>query len=163
MNTILNTIKTLTAFLLLIAVPRLAESASSAEIQSCIQNIQEKWAMNTTLSWTGNTRHNTNCSLFIESEGSTLNLSAVGETLNIVFSLGNPSEDTVQTLQSCKVDKEKLHLVFEEKKVGTFEKREQVQLTLLKRQGKKMSMILSKRERRILQPAQHSSLICHLN
>lgn len=163
MNTIINTIKTITAFLLLIAVPQLAESAVSSEIQTCIQSIQEKWSMNTSQTWTGSTRHETNCSLFIESQGNTLNLSAVGEPLNIGFSLGNSDASVTQTLQSCKVDKEKIHLVFEEKKDGTFEKRDQVQLTLLKRQGKRMSMILSKRERRILQPALHSSLICHLN
>lgn len=164
MLVLLKTLSTVASFLIVMAVPQLAKAQSEVDLNSCLEKIQTSWpALKTDTLLEGNTRHNTPCQLSLQINPEALEVTATGTPLQVNFELGSPNPKVDQTLLACKVDKEKLHVVFEEKLDGSFEKRDRVQMTLLKRHGKGLSLILSKREMRILRPAQHTSLICHLN
>lgn len=152
------------AFIALVAAPQIVKAESEIDLQECLNKIQSSWpVIKSETLLEGNTRHNTSCQLSLQMTQNTLDVSAVGNPLQVNFSLGQHDPKIQQSLLACKVDKEKLHIVFEEKQDESFEKRDRIQMTLLKRHGKGLSLILAKREMRILRPAQHTSLICHLN
>ncbi|MFN8790344.1 MAG: hypothetical protein ACK5Y2_02700 [Bdellovibrionales bacterium] len=162
----IKTTATVMAFWAIMTVPQLIQAQSELSISDCLKQIQSHWATKVVGQLEGNTRHNTSCQLDVQISQASLDVMAVGNPLQIQFSLlATPKKDekSEQTLVTCKVDKEKLHLVFEEKQEGAFEKREHVQMTLLKRHGQGLSLILAKREMKLFRLSQHSNLICHLN
>ncbi len=155
-----TTIRTALAFFLMVAAPQLVKAQ---DVAACLGLIAQSWPLAAKAEFRGETRHKTGCQLNLQQTGLTLNVEAIGNPLHIQFALGNPSPEVEQNLLSCKVDKEKLHIVLEEKYLESFERRDRTQLTLLKRHGKGFSMILSKKETRLLRPNQQSNLICHLD
>jgi hypothetical protein len=148
-----------TAFLALTLLPQTLMADTS--VDDCISSIQSQWSTLSGRLLTGETRHKTKCQLDVTMSPGGLSLHAEGPPLDIQFSLGL-SKDSQQLIQHCKVDKEKIHLVFEDIGHGKNDKHEKVQLTLLKRQGTGWSMILSQRKLRVLQHTQQNNLICHI-
>jgi hypothetical protein len=164
------------AFLLLTALPcvgraeepnRNKKADQATDIQSCLSMIEKQWfsgkSPSQSLKLVGSTRYETSCEMTLHLSPDALQVSALGAQHAIDFDFAESSQHETQILQTCRVDKEKLHIVFEEKTSDNFEKRERVQMTLLKRHGKGISLILSKRENKILRPLQQNSLICHLD
>ena len=165
----MNTFFITLAFAFMAISPRLvkAETAPTpteiTDVRECLRIIQTTWIPQSDISLSGKTRTETPCKLSMSVSTSRLAVQAEGAPLSVAFELKESAGAETTTLQACRVDKEKLHIVFEEKPTNDFEKRERVQMTLLKRQGSGLSLILSKRENKILRPLQQSSLICHLN
>lgn len=157
----LKSVMTAIGFLILVSLPQMVK-AQDPDVQKCLTQLRQNWFPHMITQFRGQTRHETNCSVRFDLTTKSFNVLASGNPLQVEFTLGDVP-DTEQTIESCRVDKEKIHLVFEEKPAEQYEKRERVQLTLLKRQGKGISMILSKREMKLLRPSQQSNLICHLN
>lgn len=151
---------TLFSFIILIFSPQ-ALTAATSDIRDCLTKVQLHWPQLSLKTLSGETRHKTNCALEVKASPSSLEILAEGEPLEIQFTLGN-LENWKQTLQSCKVDTEKLHLVFEQKSRDSFERKEKIQLTLLKRKGLGLSMILSQKQLKVFMPVNQSNLICHL-
>jgi hypothetical protein len=149
-------------FMLMTILPR-AVKAETSDLKQCLRDIQTYWVNQTSAHYTGHTRMDTPCDLNMTLSPSSLKVSATGAPLSVNFEMKESNTEETLSLESCRVDKEKIHFVFEEKIVNDFEKRERVQMTLLKRQGNGLSLILSKRENKILRPLQQNSLICHLN
>lgn len=137
--------------------------AETTDVKQCLHDIQTYWLKNSSIHYKGHTRIDTPCELLMTLSPESLSVQAAGTPLSVSFELKGSSPDETRTLQTCRVDNEKIHFVFEDKTTNDFEKRERVQMTLLKRHGKGLSLILSKRENKILRPLQQSSLICHLN
>lgn len=167
------------SFLLSVAIPQVGRAEVSSritqsskrpdqafEIASCLELIEKQWfagkSSSQSLRLTGSTRHETACEMVMNLSPDSLQVSAMGSQNSIQFNFADSTHNEIRTLQTCRVDKEKLHIVFEERTTSTLEKRERIQMTLLKRHGKGLSLILSKRENKILRPLQQSSLICHL-
>jgi hypothetical protein len=164
----LKTALTTFAFMLLTILPR-GVMAETTDIKQCLRDIQVYWLNSSPIHVKGETRTETPCELMMNINATTLTVHAAGGTpsqdnrLEVSFGLKESSGDETRTLQTCRVDNEKIHFAFEEKTSSDFEKRERVQMTLLKKHGKGLTLILSKRENKILRPLQQSSLICHLN
>jgi hypothetical protein len=150
-------------FIFITSVPRVLW-ADTTNIKQCLRDIQNYWVPKTSRSTflKGHTRTDLPCELKLELSHNALKVSAHGDPMMIEFVLQESNGKESRSLQSCKSDKEKMHLVFEQRTSEDFEKRERVQMTLLKRAGHGISLILSKRENKILRPLQQSSLICHL-
>lgn len=146
----------------LIALPRGA-MADTTDIKQCLRDIQVYWLNNSSIQLNGHTRTDSPCVLRMNLTSTSLNVQAAALSDSVAFELKNSQGQETRTLQTCRVDKEKIHFVFEERTSSDFEKRERVQMTLLKGHGKGLSLILSKRENKILRPLQQSNLICHLN
>lgn len=149
-----------TAFLALTLLPQTLLADST--VVDCLASIQKQWPSLSDRILTGETRHKTKCQLDVEILPDQISVRAEGPPLDIQFALG-PHLDSLQKIHQCKVDKEKIHLVFEDIGIGKNEKHEKVQLTLLKRQGPGWSMILSQRKLKVFQHTQQNNLICHLN
>lgn len=149
-------------FALITALPR-GVKAETLTISDCLRDIQTNWVTQKIVQYKGQNRTETSCELQMSLSKTGLKVVAVGLPHYISFELKDSTEIETRTLQTCRMDNEKFHLVFEEKTSNDFEKRERVQMTLLKRHGKGISLILSKRENKILRPLQQSNLICHLN
>jgi hypothetical protein len=137
--------------------------ADTIDIKECLREIKANWIKQSPTLLTGHTRFDTPCKLMMDISNTALKVQAEGTPLTVDFTLQSSQSDETTELEACKVDKEKIHVVFEEKPLSDFEKRERVQMTILKRTGGALSLILSKRENKILRPLQQSSLICHLN
>ena len=150
------------AFLFATALPQLVK-ANTTDLHQCLQDMKTNWFKQSTSFYKGQTRTETPCELAMELTSTSLTVRAVGLPHNITFLLKASDEEQSRTLQSCRVDKEKFHLVFEEKTIKDSEKRDRVQMTLLKRHGNSLSLILNKRENKVFRPLQQTSLICHLN
>jgi hypothetical protein len=148
-----------TVFLALTLLPQTLMAETS--VQDCVSSVQSQWSTLFSRVLSGETRHQTKCQLDVTLSSGRLDIHAEGPPLDIQFSLGL-SENSQQSIQQCKVDKEKIHLVFEDIGHGKNEKHEKVQLTLLKRQGSGLSMILSQRKLKVFQHTQQNNLICHL-
>lgn len=148
-----------TAFLALTLLPQTLMAEIS--VQDCVSSIQKTWPSLSNQILSGETRHQTQCQLDFNMSPGRLDIHAEGPPLDIQFSLG-ASADSLQLVQHCQVDKEKIHLVFEENGIGKSDKNEKVQLTLLKRQGTGWSLILSQRKLKVFQYTQQNNLICHL-
>lgn len=147
------------AFIALTLLPQILMAEVS--VQDCVASIHSTWPTLSKRALVGETRHKTDCRLDAEISEGRFEVQAEGSPLNIQFSLGE-SKNSQQHIHFCKVDKEKIHLVFEEVGTGRNDKNEKTQLTLLKRQGTGWSMILSQRKLKVLQHTQHNNLICHL-
>jgi hypothetical protein len=158
----LKTAITTLAFIFLTVLPR-GVMAETTDIKQCLRDIQVYWLNKSPVHFKGQTRTETPCELLMNINATTLTVHAAGAPLSVSFGLKESNGEETRTLQTCRVDNEKIHFVFEERTSADFEKRERVQMTLLKRHGKGISLILSKRENKILRPLQLSSLICHLN
>lgn len=150
------------AFAALTVLPQ-AVKAEITDIKQCVSAIHTHWLQAAQTVYSGHTRMETPCQLKMNLSSSSLSVEASGTPLTVSFVFAPSEGETTRTLQNCKVDKEKIHFVFEERSSQDFEKRDRVQMTLLKRHGKGLSLILSKRENKLLRPLQQSSLICHLN
>lgn len=147
------------AFFALTLVPQTLLADST--ISNCLATLQKQWPNLSDRILTGETRHKTKCQLEVEILPEQMSLRAEGPPLDIQFTLGS-NQDSLQTIHQCKIDKEKIHIVFEDVGSGKNEKHEKVQLTLLKRQGPGWSMILSQRKLKVFQHTQQNNLICHL-
>ncbi len=150
------------AFAALTVLPQ-AVKAEIKSINECVSAIQSHWLPASKATYAGHTRMQTPCTLKMNLAQNSLSVDADGTPLSVDFELAPSQGETTRTLQTCKVDKEKLHFVFEEISSNGFEKRDRVQMTLLKRHGSGLTLILSKRDNKLLRPLQQSSLICHLN
>ena len=131
------------AFALMTVLPQSA-FADTTDIQQCLRDVQVYWLNTPTSSLTlaGKTRaEDTSCSLQMTLTDGSLSVFAQGEPLIIPFVLKKSDAEMTRTLESCRADKEKLHIVFEEKNENEFEKRRKFQMTFLKRQGKGLSLI----------------------
>lgn len=155
--------RSIAAIFLLMSILPCGVNAETTDVKQCLHDIQSYWLKNTPVHYKGHTRIDTLCELLMNLSSDSLSVQAVGTPLSVSFELKGSSSDETRTLQTCRVDNEKIHFVFEDKTTNDFEKRERVQMTLLKRHGNGLSLILSKRENKILRPLQQSSLICHLN
>ena len=144
-------------FLVLSLLPQ-SVKADETSIKDCLMQIETHWSFLSGQELTGRTRHQTDCTLKVESSKTELNLQAAGHPLYVQSTLDRNSK-----IQFCKVDKEKLHLVFERSGENAFERKEKVQITLLKKQGSGLSLIFSQRQQKVLNPTQMNNLICHLN
>lgn len=151
------------AFLVTTALPQVVKAEATTDLKQCLQDIRAYWINQSPVHLKGHTRNETPCEINLNLSSSSLDVQAAGNPLQISFSLQESTTEETRTLQSCRVDKEKLHIVFDEKTTGDFTKRERVQMTLLKRHGKGLSLILNKRENKMLRPLLQTSLICHLN
>jgi hypothetical protein len=138
-------------------------ASQTQDLKTCLRLIEKNWLgpKGALLSLRGSTRVETNCSLEMDLTPERLQVIAWGDPQSIQFRLAPSTATQTRDLQTCRVDREKIHVVFEEKTSLDFEKRERVQMTLLKRPKKGISLILSKRENKIWRPLQQSSLICH--
>ena len=144
-------------FLALSLLPQ-SVKADENSTKGCLTQIRLHWSFLFDHELNGRTRHQTDCALKIDSSMTELNLQAAGHPLYIQSTLDQNSK-----IQSCKAEKEKLHLVFERSGENAFERKEKVQITLLKKQGNGLSLILSQRQQKILNLTQMNNLICHLN
>lgn len=151
---------TLLAFAMMVLLPQ-SLRAEVTDVKACLALIQTHWSHLNNKPLTGETRHKTQCAADLKLHKDAFVFEAVGDPLEVHFQLGaSPRVD--QTIQFCKVDAEKIHLVFEQKGREAFDKKEKVQLTLLKRKGTGLSMILSERQVKAFLPTNQSHLICHL-
>ncbi len=151
------------AFLVATALPQTVK-ANTTDINECLRAMKTHWLNKSAVQhFKGQTRTETECNVSMELTDSTLSVQAAGSPHVVSFLLKETDELSSRTLQTCKVDKEKIHFVFEEKSINDSEKRERVQMTLLRRHGNGLSLILNKRENKVFRPLQQTSLICHLN
>ncbi len=150
-------------FIMAAMLPRTVK-ADTLDVQQCLNKIQSQGPFPTSVNLVGHTRMQTPCKFSMKIEKDHLSVSAEGSPLQVAFDL-SPKQDPSQSIEieSCRVDKEKLHLVFEVVPNSEFSKTSQIQMTLLRRQGSGLSLILSKRENKIFRPLQQSNLICHLD
>ncbi len=151
------------AFLVATALPQIVK-ANTTDINECLSAMKTHWLNKSAAQlFKGQTRTETECNVSMELTDTSLSVQAAGSPHVVAFILKETDEQSSRTLQTCKVDKEKIHFVFEEKSINDSEKRERVQMTLLRRHGNGLSMILNKRENKVFRPLQQTSLICHLN
>lgn len=151
------------AFAALTVLPQAVKATEYKTIDACVGAIESYWLKASQAAYSGNSRTKTPCTLNMNLSKNSLIVDADGSPLNVDFELTPTQGETTRTLQTCKVDKEKLHFVFEEVSSNGFEKRDRVQMTLLKRHGNGLVLILSKRDNKLLRPLHLNSLICHLN
>ncbi|MFN8846889.1 MAG: hypothetical protein ACK5W9_08570 [Bdellovibrionales bacterium] len=151
----------LVSFIVLTLLPQSLRANSNVDLNNCLQLIQKVWGSLDQKVLKGKTRHQTDCRLEMEIQSDRLILMAEGEPLEVNFQLGK-LEGWSQSLQSCKADKEKLHVVFEQKSLDSFERKEKVQMTLLKRKNNGLSLILSEKQLKVFMPTHQANLICHL-
>jgi hypothetical protein len=156
-----QSISVLLSFVVLTFLPQSLRADTAVELNKCLQLIEQVWGSFNQKVLKGTTRHQTNCQLEMEIQSDRLMLMAEGEPLEVSFQLGL-SKGWSQNLQSCKVDKEKLHVVFEQKSLDSFERKEKVQMTLLKRKNNGLSLILSEKQLKVFMPTHQADLICHL-
>ncbi len=150
------------AFFMTTVLPQTVH-AENADINNCVQEIRKNWLSKTSVHYKGYTRVDESpCELIMELDQNGLTVQGLSENTNVTFEFQNRTLGKSRSLQTCRVDQEKIHFAFEERTTGSFEKRDRFQMTLLKRDGNKMSLILNKQENKILRPLQKSSLICHL-
>jgi hypothetical protein len=149
------------SFLVLIFLPQVLRASASADLKSCLSQIEQNWGSLHLKTLKGSTRHQTECQVEMGIHSDRFEITADGEPLEVSFQLGK-SDNWSQHLHSCKVDKEKLHIVFEQKSLDSFERKEKIQMTLLKRKNKGLSLILSEKQLKVFMPTNQANLICHL-
>ena len=152
------------------ALPR-GVMAETTDIKQCLRDIQVHWLSLPQIKYKGTTRvEKAPCELLMNLSSTTLTVHAIGLSgientppQIVSFKFKDSSGNEKRNLLACKVNNERMSFVFEEKTSTDFEKRAHVQMDLIKGHGKGMSMILSKRDNKILRPLQQKSLICHFN
>lgn len=165
-----------------LALPAISPStAQSEEISHCIQKIKTLWIKHSPNTYNGNGRKDTACALQMAVANEAFSLNANSEAssqiapLHISFNFGASTKNLKSTLQTCHIEKEQIRLIFEQKTTGDLERRERYEMRLIKTihpteksspagqlDSSKLTLILNKKEIRLLRTFQQESLICHL-